>query len=79
MKWQEMRNDVFELYGKKCLCCGKTESVFHVDHIYAKSHYKPLENSFCNLQPLCETCNTSKSSTWYKDYRQENKNFDESL
>jgi len=72
--WQELRSRALEYYGRRCMCCGNTYKTIHVDHIYAKSHYETLSNNFKNLQVLCETCNISKSNTWYKDYRVEERN-----
>jgi hypothetical protein len=62
---KEVREYVFNKYGKICLCCGSTENI-SLDHIVPVS--KNGKNKLNNLQPLCVSCNSSKS-TEIIDYR----------
>jgi len=56
---------LIERDGKRCVFCGTTDGAFHIDHI------KPVslggDNSFDNLQLLCEKCNLAKSNKWNKE------------
>jgi 5-methylcytosine-specific restriction endonuclease McrA len=61
----EVKEWVFSKYGKICLCCGTTENI-SIDHI--KPIKKGGTNDLDNLQPLCKSCNSSKS-TRVVDYR----------
>jgi 5-methylcytosine-specific restriction endonuclease McrA len=54
---EEIRNAVFEKYGKKCLCCGSTENLT-IDHVIPVS--KEGINDISNYQPLCKSCNSKK-------------------
>ena len=60
-----VKDAVRRLHGKKCLCCGKTADIT-LDHII------PVDlggkDEINNLQPLCRSCNSSKSNK-IKDYR----------
>lgn len=62
---KEVREYIFNLYGKICLCCGG-DSKIALDHII------PVildgKNELGNLQPLCNRCN-SKKGTKVIDYR----------
>jgi 5-methylcytosine-specific restriction endonuclease McrA len=57
-----------EKYGRKCLCCGKSEPEIKL----TADHVVPLvlggSNDIGNIQPLCSTCNSSKNAT-IADYR----------
>ena len=68
-QWKTLRYAVLREYGRKCMCCGQTEGVMHVDHIKPRSKYKELELSFYNLQVLCKACNEGKSSIFTDDFR----------
>jgi CRISPR/Cas system Type II protein with McrA/HNH and RuvC-like nuclease domain len=48
--------------GRRCVYCGTVEGKFHIDHI--KPISKGGDNSFDNLQFLCETCNLKKSNKY---------------
>lgn len=61
----EVKEWVFGKYGKRCLCCGATDNI-SIDHI--KPISKGGTNELNNLQPLCKSCNSSKS-TRMVDYR----------
>jgi len=67
-EWRQLRLEVFALYGKKCLRCGKKKNI-HVDHIFPRSRYPQLELDIDNLQPLCKDCNEDKLNRHYWDYR----------
>lgn len=64
--WGRLRLDVFELHGERCLRCGSTERI-EIDHVVpvALGGVNKIEN----LQPLCRTCNASKSDKVI-DYRE---------
>jgi 5-methylcytosine-specific restriction endonuclease McrA len=55
-------------YNYSCLCCGRQEPAITL----ARDHVKPLDaggsDDIGNLQPLCKSCN-SRKSTKYIDYR----------
>jgi len=61
----EVRNIIFELYGKLCLRCGSLNNI-SIDHIVPVS--VGGLNIIDNLQPLCKKCNSSKGKKT-KDYR----------
>lgn len=61
----DVKDWVFNKYGKRCLCCGATDNI-SIDHI--KPISKGGTNDLNNLQPLCKSCNSSKS-TRIVDYR----------
>ena len=67
-RWQRLRRQVFEAYGKKCMKCGSCDEL-HVDHIKPKSRFPKLAYKFSNMQVLCKECNKLKSNTDYTDYR----------
>lgn len=70
--WQNIRSQFFELYGKKCACCGEScESFLVLDHIKGKdrrcknnrqsyldalAEYDPNE-----YRTLCHNCNQATS------------------
>ena len=60
-----IRDEVFDLYGEKCLKCGSTKNI-QLDHIVPVK--KGGSNEIDNLQPLCNVCNASKG-TKIEDYR----------
>lgn len=62
---EDIRSQLFEMYGEKCLCCGSTDNL-QIDHIQAV--YNGGENDIDNLQPLCKSCNVSKGTKTI-DYR----------
>lgn len=64
---KEVREAVFELHGRACLCCGSTEKI-SIDHVIPVN--KGGENCISNYQPLCVPCNSRKSDRII-DYRKE--------
>ena len=60
------RDAVFRAYGEQCLRCGSTTNV-QIDHVIPKSWGG--SHDFSNLQPLCGSCNRSKSNRNAADYR----------
>ncbi len=63
--WRQM----LELFGNRCLCCGRTERI-------TKDHIVPITrggtDDIQNIQPLCIWCNKSKF-TCGNDYRTQEK------
>lgn len=61
-EWEEVKKK----YGYRCLCCGRTDVKLQMDHVIplAKGGHHGVEN----IQPLCKSCNSSKS-TQHIDYR----------
>jgi len=71
-EWKRLRYAVFDRYGNRCMCCGKTpwhSVVMHVDHIKPRSKYPELALEIENLQVLCEDCNLGKSNLFETDWR----------
>lgn len=66
--WRGLKQKVFEMYGKVCLCCNSTKNIA-VDHIKPYSKYPELCVDFDNLQPLCSICNSKKGNRIIIDYR----------
>lgn len=58
--------EMCEAYGWVCLCCGEECESLTVDHVKPVS--KGGANDIGNIQPLCGSCNSSKS-TREVDYR----------
>lgn len=56
---RQLREEVLEKYGRKCVVCGSTEKL-QIDHII------PVDaggaTALDNLQVLCQPCNGSKSA-----------------
>lgn len=58
---EEIKRQVKERDGKRCLCCGESNSrSLQVDHI--KPRYYGGNDSLNNLQTLCGTCNQIKET-----------------
>ena len=62
---KEVKQQVFELHGEKCLCCG-SEINISLDHVIPVFHGGISHVD--NLQPLCKSCN-SRKGTKTTDYR----------
>jgi hypothetical protein len=58
--------DLCAFYGNKCLCCGKDNVKLTVDHVVPTK--LGGTSNIDNLQPLCLSCNCSKSARII-DYR----------
>ena len=50
--------EICEHYGNKCLGCGRKDVNLTVDHIQPVS--KGGDDAIVNIQPLCQSCNSSK-------------------
>ena len=61
----KIKQQVFDMHGEKCLCCGDKNNL-SIDHIIPVK--KGGTNKIDNLQPLCLSCN-SKKNTKIIDYR----------
>jgi hypothetical protein len=56
----EVREYVFEKWGRQCVYCDKEHVPLNLDHIQAKSNGG--SNRVSNLAPACIKCNTDKDS-----------------
>ena len=56
---EELRNEIYDRDGRKCLFCGSTENL-SIDHIHPFS--KGGKTELSNLQTLCMTCNRKKKN-----------------
>lgn len=65
--WLNLRERVFQRYGKVCAKCGSTEHL-HIDHIKPKSLHPGLRLDISNMQVLCAKCNLSKGNRHTVDY-----------
>lgn len=65
----DIREEVFKLHGRRCLCCGATKTL-SMDHIIPV--VSGGKDEVENLQPLCRTCNSTKNSKTI-DYRKDGK------
>lgn len=68
--WKDLREIVFSIFGKKCLCCGSKKNI-QVDDVVPRSVNPDLALKIKNLQPLCMYCNKLKG-TQTIDYRDDN-------
>ena len=66
-EWRSLREVVFQVFGKRCLCCGSKENL-QVDHVVPRSVNPLIALKVKNLQPLCKICNGLKG-TLVIDYR----------
>ena len=67
-RWENLRKEAFEKYGRRCHCCGATKKLT-IDNIKPKSKYPELVFDIDNLQVLCWPCNKAKSNLHTTDYR----------
>ena len=54
-KWVEKRNEIIDLFGKKCNSCGSTNNL-NVHHLYYKHNSKPWEYPNDAFLVLCKEC-----------------------
>jgi len=80
------RETVFHKFGGKCAYCGSDlQKGWHVDHIepivrlYGGSVMNPQNESVENLNPSCASCNIQKNSYTLEQFRNNIKQFVESL
>lgn len=50
--------ELCEVFGNRCLCCGRTDASLTRDHVVPL--IKGGGNSIANIQPLCRSCNSAK-------------------
>jgi 5-methylcytosine-specific restriction endonuclease McrA len=67
-EWNKAKRFIFSKYGEICLRCGSKENI-HLDHIKPYSLFPELSLDLDNLQPLCQSCNSSKGNRRTVDYR----------
>ncbi len=71
LKRRALRQEMFEMMGNKCVCCGEKNSIyFQVDHIENDADYKGVNRPSIQLQDylkepdryqlLCANCNYAK-------------------
>jgi hypothetical protein len=68
-EWKELRYKAIKLHGRKCMACGQTDGIFHVDHIKPRSKFPELALVLSNLQVLCADCNLGKGAWDQTDWR----------
>lgn len=68
-EWLALRYRVLKKYGRRCMCCHRTDVELHVDHIKPISKFPMLALSEENLQVLCRQCNLGKSNKDMTDFR----------
>jgi 5-methylcytosine-specific restriction endonuclease McrA len=61
-EWRE----VLDMYGHKCLCCGRSGVPLERDHVIPIG--PPHSDEITNIQPLCRSCNARKGNRTI-DYR----------
>lgn len=66
--WDQLRRYTLRRYGRRCMCCGATDTELHVDHIWPMSRYPQRSLDAENLQVLCRACNYQKGGR-ILDYR----------
>lgn len=62
----EVREYIFEKWGRQCIYCDTTKGPFNLDHLLAKA--RGGSNRASNLGPACIGCNTDKGSQLIEDY-----------
>ena len=67
-----LRKVMFNMWGEKCLKCGKTERL-QMSHIKSKGAYPALRFEPLNVKPLCFRCHLHwwhkeplEASEWFK-------------
>jgi 5-methylcytosine-specific restriction endonuclease McrA len=68
-EWMELRFKVLVKFGRKCICCFRTNVELHVDHIKPLSKFPDSALDENNLQVLCRECNLGKSNKFETDFR----------
>lgn len=51
-------NDLIQMTGRRCLCCGESEVKLTRDHVVPIA--RGGDNTIANIQPLCFRCNRRK-------------------
>lgn len=73
-RWHDRKRQIEQLYGWRCLACGRTEDQSRadgrggitIDHVVPTAH--DGDDDITNWQPLCGTCNGDKAAL-IVDYR----------
>lgn len=69
-EWRNLRQQVINRYGGRCMCCGRVpKRGVNVDHIKPRKFFPELALDFNNLQVLCPQCNKAKGNKHHTDYR----------
>jgi len=55
-EWSEIRNDIYQIRGKKCECCGSVNDL-HVHHLHYKNIFKEEPE---DLVLLCADCHNEE-------------------
>ncbi|MBF0233335.1 MAG: hypothetical protein HQK65_09900 [Desulfamplus sp.] len=64
--WQKKRQEIFNLFGKKCQCCG-TQQNLQIHHKTYSSQKMPWEYPAENFQVLCEKCHSITHGFKYEE------------
>ena len=63
---KEDRRRVWDFYGRRCLACGFSKGILHLDHVVPLA--EGGRHDIDNLAPLCIQCNRRKGTKTI-DYR----------
>lgn len=66
--WINLRREVIEHFGRRCMKCNTAAGAIQVDHIKPRFYYPKLALDFNNMQVLCRDCNQEKGVN-IVDYR----------
>lgn len=70
-RWIAVKIEMYRLFPKVCMACGRESEFIEIDHVKPKSKYPYLALDIRNLQVLCKPCNQRKSNLDETDYRSE--------
>ena len=62
----EVREYVFEKWGRQCVYCGASNLPLNLDHLHPKS--KGGSDRASNLAPSCQPCNVKKNNSLLKEF-----------
>jgi hypothetical protein len=66
LKGYEVREYLFEKWGRKCVYCDAENVPLNIDHVHPKA--KGGSNRVSNLVPACVPCNKEKDDQWVDKY-----------